>query len=271
MTRVATTVMRDLLTQSPIFTTAQAASAAEVTIPIASRALKQMETNGLIVRVVRGLWAAPRHPHFSPYGVVPFLLRHDHGAPMDETASWSVPIDLGAVDSEDASTDYAGEADVLPASVGGYVSCISALYLHGMISQIPQEIHVTVRSKRAPLRTPVGRYRFHQIAPTLFGGAEPGDAVARFHLATPAKALVDTFYVAVHRGRAFAHLPEIDWPHLRGHVTSDGGRHPLDVSESVARLDAEVAHWVDRIERPRIRAAVQGRWRAVREMMRGEV
>lgn len=59
------------------------------------------------------------------------------------TEPWSTPIDVAAAN--------------LDASRAGYVSFVSALHLHGMLSQIPREIHVAVPQQRRALDSPVAR------------------------------------------------------------------------------------------------------------------
>jgi predicted transcriptional regulator of viral defense system len=206
--RITQTLLREIVPRSPIFTTEQVAKATGSTSDIASRALGQLERLGLITRLVRGLWADTKHPDFSPYAVVPFLLQRG------------------------AAKRAGGEA--------GYVSFLSALHLHEMLSQIPREIHVAVGIQRPAVRTPVGHYRFHQLQADLLDGHSPGDAYGRFELATPTKALFDTLYLSARRGRQFSRLPE------------------LEVPATVRK--AEMRHWISRIAHPSFRSAVAMKW-----------
>src|SRR5580704_6153918 len=112
MTQVGPIVLRDVTPRAPIFTTATAAAAADVSPDTASRGLARLQEQGLVTRLVRGLWADTRHPDFSPYAVVPFLLAR---SPSQE-----------------------GQPSA------GYVSFLSALHLHGILSQIPPAIQVAV-------------------------------------------------------------------------------------------------------------------------------
>ena len=178
-------------------------------------ALSRLERTHLVTRIVRGVWADTRHPRFSPYIVVPYLLTVEKGG------------------------------------VTCYVSFASALSLHGMISQIPGAIHVAVRDQHRPVATPVGEYRFHRIDRTLFDGYTAGDPYGRFELATPAKALFDTLYLATRRGRRFAHLPEVELP-----------RSVTDVA---------MQRWVARISSASLRTAVNTRWQALRAAARDRV
>jgi predicted transcriptional regulator of viral defense system len=182
MSKVADAVFRSLIPASPVFTTRDVAGAAHVADDVASRDLSRLASRGLITHVMRGIWADTRHPDFSPYAVVPVLLqtskRSNNG--------------IGA----------------LP----GYISLTSALNLRGMIQQIPRSIHVVVASQRPKLRTAVGVYEFHRLDPSLIAGAEPFGTKGAFDVATSAKALFDTLYVSVRRGRRFAALPELEFP-----------------------------------------------------------
>lgn len=176
MQKVAQALWREVIPAAPAFTTRRAAEAAHVSVDQASRDLGRLERLHLITRVTKGVWADTKSPRFSPYAVVPALVR------------------LGG-----------------PAA-RGYVSLLSALSLHGMIQQSPRVIHVVVsRRMRRMKRTPIGTFRFHVMAPDLVGGFEP--YVSRtFDIATPAKALFDTLYYSTRRASQFAHLPELALP-----------------------------------------------------------
>ena len=72
--------------------------------------------------------------------------------------------------------------------------------------------NVVAASQRPKLRTAVGVYEFHRLDPSLMAGAEPFGTTGAFDVATSAKALFDTLYVSVRRGRRFAALPELEFP-----------------------------------------------------------
>lgn len=176
MNKTITAVLRDVIPVSPIFTTQAAAKTAGVHPDVASRDLARVATQGLLTRVTAGVWADPRHPDFSPYAVVPFLLQ------------------------------------VRGSAIPGYVSLLSALNLRGVIQQIPRVIQIVTPRRRSTVRTPLGTYEFHQIDAELFGGFKPFGQLANFNMATPAKALFDVIYLSARRGRRFSHLPEIELP-----------------------------------------------------------
>lgn len=125
--------------------------------------------------------------------------------------------------------------DQLTAPYPSYVSLQSALYLHAMISQIPQVTYVVSLDRTRRIRTSVGIFSLHHIVPELFGGFDVLEAGVK--LATPEKALFDVFYLSGTRTRLFAALPELEFP--RGFRVS-------------------LAHeWIARIASPRLRTIVK--------------
>jgi len=101
-------------------------------------------------------------------------------------------------------------SEYLTAPFPAYVSLQSALHLHGMISQVP---HVTYVASLAPtkrIKTKVGDYSIHRLAPSFFGGFATTEGGVR--LARPEKALLDTLYLAPARSRLFVALPEVEIP-----------------------------------------------------------
>lgn len=91
-----------------------------------------------------------------------------------------------------------------------YVSFQSALYLHGMISQVPHVIFVASLAQTRRVKTRFGTFSIHRLAPKFFGGYVTTSAGVR--LATPEKALLDTLYLVPTRSRLFADLPEMELP-----------------------------------------------------------
>lgn len=119
----------------------------------------------------------------------------------------------------------------LTAPYPSYVSHVSALHAHGIIDQVPAEVHV-VAAGAEPRRisTSRGAFRIHRVPPRLFGGFVTVEGVP---LATAEKALFDWAYLSVVSGRPRARLPETDWP--------------------AGLRRRELARWVGRIDVPRIR------------------
>jgi predicted transcriptional regulator of viral defense system len=101
--------------------------------------------------------------------------------------------------------------EYLTAPMPSYVSFQSALYLRGMVSQVPEVIYVASLAQTRRVKTSLGAFSIHRLAPTFFGGYEtlPESGV---RLATPEKALIDTLYLGPTRSGMFTHLPEIEIP-----------------------------------------------------------
>lgn len=154
------------------FTSREYAVAAGIGIDSASRQLGRLKRgNKALQQLTRGIWANTAHPHFSPYACVAKLLGGEQG----------------------------------------YVSFLSALHLHGLLSQIPATIQVATTGHSRSLRTSVGVFEFLQLKPTLFReGVEWRDTAIPYLLATPEKALFDTLYISTRKKRRFARLPEVE-------------------------------------------------------------
>jgi hypothetical protein len=154
-----------------IFSTRQFAALCDMRVDAASRSLARLAAGTGIARVTRGLWCQPAHPRFSPYALVPFLLANEHG----------------------------------------YVSFLSAMHLHGLISQIPGSIQVATTGHSRELRSSIGRFEFMQVKPQMMtAGIQASDTEPAYGIASPEKALLDTLYIATRKGRRFARLPEVD-------------------------------------------------------------
>jgi predicted transcriptional regulator of viral defense system len=93
-----------------------------------------------------------------------------------------------------------------------YVSMQSALFHHGLISQIPEIVFgATLHAKSLKFETPLGGYSLHHIHPDFFFGFEETGRRAAL-IATPEKALLDFFYLSASRTGLFSQLPEIEFP-----------------------------------------------------------
>ncbi len=122
-----------------------------------------------------------------------------------------------------------------------YVSLQTALYLHGMISQVPAVIYVASLDRTRRIETAVGTFSVHRVAPEFFGGFETTET--GIALATPEKALLDVFYLSATITRRFAALPELELP----------------ANFRVAQARA----WIAKIPSKRLRTIVENRLRAV--------
>lgn len=176
MPRVLDTLWKVIIPRSPVFTTLDVASAASASRDHVSRDLGKLAKRGFIVRVIPGVWAATSDPRFSPYAIVPALIR------------------------------------VAAPGAKGYVSLLSALNLHGLIEQIPRSVQIVVSRRVRPVRrTALGTYRLYVMSPELVDGAVPYET-GTFEIATPEKALFDILYLSARRGARFFHLPELTLP-----------------------------------------------------------
>jgi len=101
--------------------------------------------------------------------------------------------------------------ELLTAPFPAYVSLQSALYLHGMISQMPAVTYAVTLARTRRFVTPFGVVSLHHVQPSFFFGFEDA-AHPGARLATPEKALLDFLYLTPARSRLFRALPELDWP-----------------------------------------------------------
>lgn len=107
--------------------------------------------------------------------------------------------------------DPMGIPERLTAPQPAYVSLQSALYHHGMISQIPSSIYAVSLARTRCYATPLGVVSVHHVSPDFFFGFETlGERGIR--MAGPEKALLDVFYLAPARSRLFRSLPEVERP-----------------------------------------------------------
>lgn len=102
-------------------------------------------------------------------------------------------------------------AAYLVAPYPAYVSLWSALYLREVIEQIPSSIYVASLARAQDIRTTVGTYSIHHLAPELFGGFETQEP-SGVKLATAEKAVFDLAYFSSVRSRRFAAVPELRLP-----------------------------------------------------------
>jgi hypothetical protein len=91
------------------------------------------------------------------------------------------------------------------------VSLQSALYFHGMISQVPAVTYAVSLARTRRYATPLGSVSVHHVdASFYFGYVDTGTQGAC--VATPEKALVDFLYLGPARSRLFRALPELELP-----------------------------------------------------------
>ncbi len=154
-----------------IFTTRDYANHEGLSISAATKRLARLSGKKLLTRITKGIWANTGHPYFHPLACVPYLLGNEQG----------------------------------------YVSFLTALHLHGVISQIPKTIQIATTGRGRSLVSPVGDYEFFQIKPELIQqGCDWSATHLPYLIATPEKALLDTIYLSTRKNRRFARLPELD-------------------------------------------------------------
>ena len=101
--------------------------------------------------------------------------------------------------------------DYLTAPAPSYISLQSALYYHGLISQIPTVIYAISIARSRVYETTIGTYSIHHIAPQLFMGFNTvGENDIR--MAEVEKALFDFFYLKASKSKLFYRLPELEIP-----------------------------------------------------------
>jgi len=154
-----------------IFTTRGLAFEARRNISSVSRSLSMLDGTAGIVKVTRGVWANTSHPYFSAYAAVPYLL-----------------------DAEQ-----------------GYVSFLSALQRHGVISQIPSVIQIATTGRNRTVFSKAGNFEFIRLSPKLMrsGFGSYGDT-ATYNMASPEKALFDCVYISTRKNKRFGSFPEIE-------------------------------------------------------------
>ena len=189
-----------------IFTTREFANHAAISMSAAAKRLSRLSAKEFLTRITKGVWANTGHPYFHPLCCVPYLLGKEQG----------------------------------------YVSFLTALHLHGVISQIPKTIQVATTGRARSLNSPVGRYEFFQIKPELMAqGIDWSESRLPYLVASAEKALLDTLYLATRQNRRFARMPE------------------LDVMQSGFRL-REFERLLDELPIPtRILSAMRSQWAAI--------
>jgi predicted transcriptional regulator of viral defense system len=200
--------MPDLLNTEDfvIFTTREFAIQSGASLSAAAKRLARLSKKGQLTKVTKGVWANTAHPYFHPLSCVPYLLGKEQG----------------------------------------YVSFLTALHLHGVISQIPKTIQIATTGRGRVLDSPVGRFEFFQIKPELMTkGSAWSESRLPYLIASAEKALIDTLYLSTRKSRRFARLPELD-------VTHSGFR-PRDFKRLLKQLPIPL----------RIASAIDSRWSAV--------
>ena len=101
--------------------------------------------------------------------------------------------------------------EYLTSPLPSYVSLQTALYHHGLVSQVPEVVYAVSPARTRRWVTPLATVSIHHLSPSFFFGFE---AVGRnaMKMASPEKALLDCLYLSPARSRLFAQLPELELP-----------------------------------------------------------
>jgi predicted transcriptional regulator of viral defense system len=134
--------------------------------------LNNLRKHGIIVKISRGVWAEQQTGPIGPFRIIPYL----------------------------------------PAGHRTYLSFISALHLHGIIEQVPQIITCASVAHTRVMKTAVGTFSIHRIAPDFFFGFDWYKGTSDFLVAAPEKALLDCLYVSGRKGNQFKYFPELHFP-----------------------------------------------------------
>ncbi|HEX9933886.1 MAG TPA: hypothetical protein VGB38_01715 [bacterium] len=156
----------------PIFTTFELARLSERSASATTQALRHLEKQGVVEKICRGIWGLAGSERLSAASVIPFLFPRTRA----------------------------------------YVSFTSALHLYDIIEQIPQVMTLASPSHTKMIRTRLGTYSVHRIAPSFFAGFRWYKDEGRFLIAEPEKALVDSLYLSARKKRQYGHFPELHFP-----------------------------------------------------------
>jgi len=156
----------------PVFTTHELITISGKSSSTIIQCLNRLVKQGLLIKIYRGVWAEAGAKGVSAFEIIPYLF------PRQRV----------------------------------YVSFISALHLHGIIEQIPQTITLASTAHTNAMRTKMGTFSIHQIAPTIFGGFDWYKGGGSFLIAEQEKALIDSLYLSSRKKKQFGHFPELHFP-----------------------------------------------------------
>lgn len=153
----------------PVFTTHDIVSISGRSPSTVVQCLNRLVSQGLLIKPYRGIWAETEYGSISAFSLIQQLFFRQRV----------------------------------------YVSFITALHLHGIVEQIPQMITLASLTHSRMIRTSLGVYSLHQIAPDFFNGFDWYKGKDDFLIAMPEKALVDSLYLSSRRKKQFGHFPEL--------------------------------------------------------------
>lgn len=157
----------------PVFTTHDVAVSCRSSSSNVIQALMVLQKNGIVRKIARGLWVLELGgAALTVYSVIPFLM------PRQRV----------------------------------YVSFVSALHLWGIIEQIPQVTTLASTGHTRLIRTRIGDFSVHKIAPSFFKGFDWYQRGGKFLIAEPEKALIDCLYLSACKKKQFGYFPEMYFP-----------------------------------------------------------
>ena len=156
----------------PVFTTHELADISGKSLSSTTHALNFLKKEGFIFKIYRGIWGEVGNERLSANAVISYLFPR-HRA---------------------------------------YVSFVSALHLYGIIEQIPQVVTLASTVHTKTIRTEIGVFSVHKIAPEFFDGFDWYKGPHSFLIAEPEKALVDSLYLSARKKKQFSYFPELHFP-----------------------------------------------------------
>lgn len=111
----------------------------------------------------------------------------------------------------DGGIDSLSISGAITAPFPSYVSLQTALYYHGMVSQIPDRTYCISIARTHSVATQIGTFSIHHVCEEFFFGYEE-TGTGSVKMATPEKALLDFLYLGPAKTRLFAALPELELP-----------------------------------------------------------
>lgn len=156
----------------PVFTTHELADISGKSLSSATHALNFLRREGFVFKIYRGIWGEVGNERLSPNAVIPYLFPRRRA----------------------------------------YVSFVSALHIYGIIEQIPQVITLASTIHTGTIKTEIGTFSVHKIAPEFFDGFDWYKGPHSFLIAEPEKALVDSLYLSGRRKKQFSYFPELHFP-----------------------------------------------------------
>jgi len=109
--------------------------------------------------------------------------------------------------------------EYMTAPFPSYISLQTALFYHGMISQVPQTLYAVSLARTHRYITPFATISIHHLQADFFFGFE---RIGQTKMATPEKALIDILYLTPAKSNLFKALPEVELPpsfsHKKAHA-----------------------------------------------------